>query len=121
VKIRVYYEDTDAGGIVYHSNYLNYCERARSEIFFKKGMSPIIDDAHFVVRKMDCDFIRSAKFGDLLSIETKLVKFKFTSFLLEQVIKIDDKIIFKAKVLLVLVKNGKPIRINTNIKELLNQ
>ncbi|MDD3597397.1 MAG: acyl-CoA thioesterase, partial [Sulfuricurvum sp.] len=41
MQIRVYYEDTDAGGIVYHSNYLNFCERARSHLFFDVGRSPI--------------------------------------------------------------------------------
>ena len=41
MKIRVYYEDTDAGGIVYHTNYIKYCERARSEIFFKQNMMPL--------------------------------------------------------------------------------
>ena len=80
MKIRVYYEDTDAGGIVYHSNYLKFCERARSEFFFSKNMSPIIDGAHFVVRKMDCDFIFSAKFADVLEVTTTLVEMKKASF-----------------------------------------
>ncbi len=46
--LRVYYEDTDTGGVVYHSIYLNYCERARSEIFFRNGISPIDNKYHFV-------------------------------------------------------------------------
>jgi len=53
VKIRVYYEDTDAGGVVYHSNYLNFCERARSELFFQKELSPVLQNGHFVARKLD--------------------------------------------------------------------
>ncbi|MEN8727803.1 MAG: acyl-CoA thioesterase, partial [Sulfurovum sp.] len=44
MKIRVYYEDTDAGGIVYHTNYIKYCERARSEIFFQRGKKPTLGD-----------------------------------------------------------------------------
>ena len=50
MKIRVYYEDTDAGGIVYHSIYLNYCERARSELYFKQGLIPHSQDDFFDVK-----------------------------------------------------------------------
>ncbi|MGD9625492.1 MAG: acyl-CoA thioesterase, partial [Arcobacter sp.] len=52
MKLRVYYEDTDAGGIVYHSNYLNFCERARSDVFFQKGFSPVLEGGHFVAKKI---------------------------------------------------------------------
>ena len=119
MQIRVYYEDTDAGGIVYHSNYLNYCERARSEYFFAKDMLPIIDDAHFVVRKMECDFLASAKFSDILTISTKILKLRNSSFELYQEITIGSKVIFKTTVLLVLVKDGKVQRITNSIKNLI--
>ena len=119
MQIRIYYEDTDAGGIVYHSNYLKYCERARSEMFFKKKILPIINNTHFVVRKIECDFIKSARFGDILKVDTKIIEFRSASFLLEQIIKIDANIIFTAKVLLVFAKDGKPKRIDKNTKELL--
>ncbi|MEA3499065.1 MAG: YbgC/FadM family acyl-CoA thioesterase [Campylobacterota bacterium] len=120
MQIRIYYEDTDAGGIVYHANYLKYCERARSEYFFKKGLTPIIDGAHFVVRKMDCDFINSAKFADIIEVSTSLVQMKKSSFTLFQEIKKDDKVLFTATALLVLVKDGKVKRIDSKIEELLN-
>ena len=119
MKIRVYYEDTDAGGIVYHSNYLNYCERARSEYFFAKDMLPIINGSHFVVRKMDCDFLYSAKFGDMVKVSTKVIEMKRSSFSLFQEIKNDDKVLFTATVLLVLVKDGKPQRLTPSIQETL--
>ena len=119
MQIRVYYEDTDAGGIVYHSNYLNYCERARSDIFFQKGISPIIDNSHFVVRKMECDFIKSAKFGDIIEVDTKVLEFKNASFLLEQIITVENTIVFKAKILLVFAQDGKPKKIDKTTKELL--
>jgi acyl-CoA thioester hydrolase len=48
MKIRVYYEDTDTGGVVYHSNYLNFCERARSDAFFEKGMTPVLEESGIV-------------------------------------------------------------------------
>jgi len=119
MQIRVYYEDTDAGGIVYHSNYLKFCERARSEFFFARNMLPIIDGAHFVVRKMDCDFISSAKFADILDVTTILIEMKKASFTILQEIKKDDKILFSAKVLLVLAKDGKVKRIDKKIEDIL--
>jgi len=119
MKIRVYYEDTDAGGIVYHANYLKYCERARSEYFFQKGLTPIIDGMQFVVRKMDCDFLKSALFADTVDVITTVKKMKNASFMLYQEIKRDDTVLFKAVVTLVLVKDGKPQRLDEKIKVLL--
>ena len=120
MQIRVYYEDTDAGGIVYHSNYLNFCERARSEYFFKKEMLPIVDGAHFVVRKMNCDFLKSAKFGDMIEVSTKVVQMKGSSFEIFHEIYKDDELLFKSTVLLVLVENGKVKRLTNDIQDLLN-
>ena len=119
MKIRIYYEDTDAGGIVYHANYLKYCERARSEFFFSANLTPIIDGAHFVVRKMDCDFISSAFFADVIEVTTKIQEMKNASFILLQEIKRDDKVLFKTRVTLVLAQNGKPKRIDENTKDML--
>lgn len=116
MQIRVYYEDTDAGGIVYHSNYLNFCERARSEFFFKQNKLPTIDGAHFVVRKMNCDFIASAKFGDLIDVKTKIIEIKNSSLSIVQEIYKDDQILFKTNLLLVLVENGKIKRLTKDIK-----
>jgi acyl-CoA thioester hydrolase len=119
MKIRIYYEDTDAGGIVYHANYLKYCERARSEFFFSQNLTPIIDGAHFVVRKMDCDFLASALFSDIIEVNTKILEMKNASFLLVQEIQKDEKILFRAKVTLVLAKDGKPKRIDEKTKDML--
>ena len=119
MKIRVYYEDTDAGGIVYHANYIKYCERARSEFFFSQGLTPIIDGAHFVVRKMDCDFLASAFFSDVLEVSTQIEEMKKASFILIQEVKKEEKVLFRTKVTLVLAKDGKPKRINENIKDML--
>ena len=117
MQIRVYYEDTDAGGIVYHSNYLNFCERARSEFFFKKGMLPVIDNAHFVVRHMECDFLASAKFGDIVEISTKITGIKRSSLSIYQEIIREDKVLFSATFLLVLVKKAKVQRLTPDIQE----
>ncbi len=120
MQIRVYYEDTDAGGIVYHSNYLNFCERARSEYFFRKDMLPLVDGAHFVVRKMSCDFISSAKFGDVIEVTTKVTQMKGSSFELFHEIYREKELLFSATVLLVLVVDGKVKRLTKDIQNLLN-
>lgn len=119
MKIRIYYEDTDAGGIVYHSNYLKFCERARSEYFFRKDMLPIIDGAHFVVRKINCEFKLSAIFGDIVEVQTEILEIKKGSFSLKQIIYKAEKELFEAIVTLVLVKDGKPQRLTSNIKDML--
>ncbi len=116
MKIRIYYEDTDAGGIVYHSNYLNFCERARSEFFFQKGMLPVIEGRHFVVRKLSCDFLQSAKFGDEIEVTTKLIQMKKASFTIYHEILKDDKVLFSSEVLLVLVKEAKPQKLTESIQ-----
>ncbi len=111
MKIRVYYEDTDLGGIVYHTNYLKFCERARSELFFEKGLVPIENDSSFVVTKMDIDFLGSAKLANILEITTQVVQSKKLSITLLQEIYKDDKKIFSATIKLAYLENGKPILI----------
>jgi len=103
VKIRVYYEDTDTGGVVYHSNYLNFCERARSEAFFSRGMNPVLENGHFVARRVEADFYMSAKLGDLLHIETELLEMKAASFTLKQKVFREDNLLFELKIILVYI------------------
>ena len=103
MKIRVYYEDTDMGGIVYHSNYLKYCERARSELFFSAGKSPMIGDCHFAIKNIEADFIKPAFLGDMLDVQTKILDIKNASVVLFHEITRGDDLIFKMKVKLVLL------------------
>jgi acyl-CoA thioester hydrolase len=121
MKIRIYYEDTDIGGIVYHSKYINFCERARSELFFEKGLSPIFEDYHFVVKKLEADFIESAGLGEIIEIKTKVIEKKRASLLLEQNIyrEKDEKLIFSMKVLLVCMKKDKIAKIPDYFLEVL--
>ncbi len=120
MKIRVYYEDTDAGGIVYHSNYLNFCERARSEAFFSRGLMPYFSTSHFVAKKVEASYIASAKLGDELEIKTTLLELKSASFTLLQEIYKDDKKIFELKILLVhTTLDAKVKKIDEATKELL--
>lgn len=114
--IRVYYEDTDCGGVVYHSNYLNFCERARSDLFFQKGLSPHISESEFfVVKHMEIDFIKSAKFGDLIEIKTNIIKIKSASLEMYQEIYKDKELLFTAKVKLAYLKDYKPTKIPQNL------
>lgn len=101
MQIRVYYEDTDVGGVVYHSNYLNFCERARSQLFFDAGRSPILEGGHFVAKHIEADYLKSAKFGDLLTVETALKSIKNASFTLIQNIYRDKEMLFKIEIQLV--------------------
>ena len=120
MKIRVYYEDTDTGGVVYHANYLNFCERARSEAFFSKGLSPILESGHFVARKISADFFKSAKLGDILDIQTQLIDMKAASFTLRQSVYRDDEKIFELEILLVYITfEGVVQRLDAEIKELI--
>jgi acyl-CoA thioester hydrolase len=119
VKIRVYYEDTDAGGIVYHANYLKYCERARSEIFFEAGMRPFEGErSGFVVRRAECDFLGRARLGDLVEVRTRLLTLKRASVTLLQEIVLDDETIFRAHIHLAYLAGGKPARIPEKFIEL---
>ncbi len=120
MQIRVYYEDTDIGGVVYHSNYLNFCERARSEAFFSKGMNPVLEEGHFVARKVTADFYSSAKLGDLLDITTEFVSMKSASFILKQTIYKEESKIFELEILLAYLSfDGKVQRIDKHNKELI--
>ena len=117
MQIRVYYEDTDTGGVVYHSNYLNFCERARSELFFQKNLSPHKENEFFVVRHIEADFIKSAVLGDLLEVKTNLTHFKAASLTITQDIFRDNVLIFQAIVKVVYLKNGKPAKIPVELLE----
>ncbi len=109
MKIRIYYEDTDAGGIVYHTNYLKYCERARSEIFFAKGKTPTDGDkSGFVVSHIDANFLGMAKLGDMLEVKSKVLEERKASVVLKQTIFKDKTKIFEMSVTLVFVRDGRP-------------
>ncbi|DAB39541.1 MAG TPA: acyl-CoA thioester hydrolase [Sulfuricurvum kujiense] len=120
MTIRIYYEDTDVGGVVYHSNYLNFCERARSQLFFDAGRSPILEGGHFVAKHIDADYLKSAKFGDILEVETTLIEMKNASFtFLQEVFRGEEKL-FSMKIVLVYIDfTGKMMKIPSSEKEFL--
>jgi len=124
VKIRIYYEDTDAGGIVYHANYIKFCERARSEAFFQAGLNFTKEGGYFVVSSIEAKFIASAVLGDEVFVRTKILELKKASLVLEQEIyKFDDKnaekLLFRATITLAFMKEERLARINDEVKKFL--
>ncbi len=119
MQIRVYYEDTDVGGIVYHANYLKFCERARSNLFFKKGLTPHQNDQFFVISKLEANFISSARLGDMLKVTTQLIESKKASISILQEILKDGERIYTQKARLAFLKNGRPSVIPQNQLDIL--
>ena len=99
-KVKIYYEDTDAGGVVYYANYLKFIERARSEWVRKIGLDQNVlrNDFGivFAVRKVEADYIKAAKFDDLLTISTELISKTRVRLKLNQDIYRDNDLIFRA-------------------------
>ena len=120
MKIRIYYEDTDAAGIVYYANYLKFCERARSELFFSQGLTPQSENGYFVVKSIEADYIQPAMLGDTLMVETEMVEKKAASIVLIQQVKKDETLLFEMKIRLAYLQDGKPAKIPSQINELIS-
>ena len=119
-KIKVYYEDTDAGGVVYYANYLKFLERARTDALSDIGLSNIKIKNDFgalvIVKSCNIDFNKSANLEDQLKVVSFVTSFSKTSFTMSQVITRNDDIIVNAKVHLVFInEKSKPIRIPEKI------
>ncbi len=128
MDIRIYYEDTDAGGIVYYANYLRFCERGRTELLRAAGFEnkPLMDREGFifVVRHLEADYLASAYLDDMLRIETSVETVKNASFLMKQTIfrptTDKDVKLFEMNVTLVCVgTNGKPVRLPEEVRRAL--
>lgn len=123
ISYRVYYEDTDAGGVMYHANHIKFCERGRTEFLRSFDLQNV--DLHaengvlFVVRHIEADYFRPARLEDWLTIKTSLLSIKNTSFMMRQEIVKDGEILFGMNVLLVTVNTlGKPTALPDHIKNL---
>ena len=120
--VRVYYEDTDAGGVVYHSNYLNFMERARTEwlraLGFEQPQLRADLGVIIVVHSMQVEFKSPAYFNDMLDIHCKLTKIGHGSIEMEQVIMRGQHLLIKAQVKLAFVnaETFKPLGIPAVIK-----
>lgn len=122
MKIRIYYEDTDAGGVVYHSNYLKFCERARSELFFANNIN-IFDASkgHFLMSKADCAFLYPARLGDTLLIRSFLLTLKRASLQIIQEIYLEKKLCFKATFTLAYLSNSAITPMPKSLREQIKQ
>ena len=124
MNIRVYYEDTDLGGIVYYANYLRFIERARSEWLRDLGIDQIKmrneRDAIFVVTKLKVDYLLPAYFDDMLTVDTKIQIVSPVRAYFYQDISRQEDVIFKAEVCVTCTStSGKVQRLPEKIKLLM--
>ena len=122
LTVKVYYEDTDAGGVVYYANYLKFLERARSEAIYTIGLTNTKlyneNEILIIVKSCKIDYKKPAKFEDKLQIQSSIKSTTKTSFIMHQIIKKDKEIITEADVHLVVVnKDGKPCKIPEKLKK----
>ena len=115
-EVKVYYEDTDSGGVVYYSNYLKFLERARTEMIDSIGLSnkKLLEGYKtlIIVKSCNIEYLVPAKLEDKLKIYSSIKSFNKASFEIIQNIKKDDNLIVKAKLKLVTVnQEGKPTKI----------
>jgi acyl-CoA thioester hydrolase len=115
-QFRVYYEDTDAGGVVYHANYLNFLERTRTEWLRSKGLEQSVmreqENVILAIRKMEIDFKLPARLDDLLTISTEVESHSKISMWVNQEIHVDGVLMITAKVQIVSLnaEKFKPMR-----------
>ncbi len=123
---RIYYEDTDAGGVVYYANYLKFFERARTDFLRELGInqSQLLQEQSvcFVVRKCEIEYISPAKLDDMILVDVEIVNVSATTITMNQKIHRDNKMLSSLKVEIVCVdsKSFKPRRISEEIKNKIN-
>ncbi|WP_025899237.1 tol-pal system-associated acyl-CoA thioesterase [Sneathiella glossodoripedis] len=120
--VQIYWEDTDAGGIVYHANYLKFTERARSDLLRGIGIDqPKMMTEHgqnFVVRDSAIEFLKPAHLDETLRVRTTLLELKSASLRLQQDIFRGEELLIKSRVRVAcLQKNGRPARFLPQIKD----
>lgn len=129
LPLRVYYEDTDAGGIVYYANYLKYMERGRSDMLRELGIDQgnmlnfqKPDDIKFVVTRSEVDYISPAKLDDIITVHTKVTKVGKASLIMTQEVRRSDVLLAKG-VIKAAALNGKnrPARLPKDIIETLTK
>ena len=125
-EVRVYYEDTDFSGVVYHASYLRFMERGRTELLRALGLSQgeimagkAGEVFGFAVRAMSVEFLKPARMDDLLTIETRADAIGGASMDLDQRVLRGDEVLITAKVRIACVANGKPARIPKAVREAL--
>jgi acyl-CoA thioester hydrolase len=116
LSLRVYYEDTDFSGYVYHANYLKFCERARSDLMRLLGIDQAVlfdgqDRTFIVIRKMSCEFVRPARFDSVITVESVAKPSRGPRLEMQQKIVLGADLLFSAEVTAVIVDGkGRPRR-----------
>ena len=124
LPVRVYFEDTDAGGIVYHANFLRFCERGRSDFIRLLGIDQQGlanpdqgEGAIFVVRRIEIDYLKPGRMDDVLEVVTSCAEIGNASLVLAQEVRRDGIPLVRAKVSVVLVsRTGKPQRLGQLVR-----
>jgi acyl-CoA thioester hydrolase len=123
IKKKMFYHDTDAGGVVYYGNYLKYLEEGRTESLASLGIRTrelTEEGVWFVVARIEVDYKSPARYQDVIEVNTQIEKVGRSSIEFDQKIKINDRNLILAKVVLVCVNEKfKPISIPKKTKELL--
>ena len=119
-KLKIYYEDTDSGGVVYYANYLKFLERARTEALFSIGFSNKIVQEQFnsliIVKSCNIEYKKSVYLEDELTVRSFVKSISKTSFFMNQIISNGNETIVEAQVHLVFInKEGKPVKIPDEI------
>ena len=125
-NLKIYYEDTDAGGVVYYANYLKFLERARSEAIYELGYSNIELKKKFgiliIVKSCNIEYKKPAMFEDKLTVISTINEITKTSFIMKQNIKKNQELIASTDIHLVVVNlYGKPTKIPDDLKNKLSQ
>ena len=117
---RVYYEDTDMAGVVYYANYLKFLERGRSDAVRAAGMEQLaMRDAGivFVVRRVEAEYLRPARFDDVLTVETGISDIRGASFVMPQRVLRGEEVLLTAKIgVAVMSLEGRPQRLPAEMK-----
>lgn len=121
IPFRVYYEDTDAGGVMYYPNHLKFCERGRSEYLrslgFENSSLRAENGIIFVVKKLAAEYFVPARLDDLLYVETRMGEVKNSSFVMHQTLYREETKIFAMDVVLVTINEmGRPVAIPEMVK-----
>ena len=121
-KLKVYYEDTDAGGVVYYANYLKFFERARTEAIAEIGLSnkKLLDEFGIliIVKSCNINYKKSAKLEDQIEIKSSVTSLSYKSFKMRQKALRDHELITDCEIHLVIVdKKGKPSKIPEMLKQ----
>ena len=124
LPVRVYYEDTDFSGVVYHANYLRFLERGRTELLRSAGVDQSILHSEpggiiFAVRHMTVDYLKPARMDDILTVETVTSEIRGASLRMGQRILRDGTVLLTAEVHVAVLANGKPARLPDHLRTLL--